>query len=203
MMVQRLNMATQRVINIADAEQPTDALNRRSGDARYLQLTGGSVNGSLSVGGSLTTDMTVGDNDWHELGPVRFTINRGGQSLVAVTVTGNLNLPQSNMLVLGFDVGGASGTVQRNVWLYGYAAATDVGFAAVLIVQQNTPVVDFPVRVKWLGGQPGQDAGQWPAFTIRGGPPGELLRTQIVITDLGPALSAQEETSHDDNPSIH
>jgi hypothetical protein len=228
MMVQRLNMAMQPIMNVADATQPQDALNRRAADARYLQLTGGSVNGQLAVSWPLTTfsqpvadidvttkayvdlrraqtvaqyltaDVTISDDDWHDLGPVRFTINRGGQSLVAVTITGNVNMTGSNMLVLGFDVGGASGTVQRNVWLYGYGAETDVGFAAVLIVQQNTPVVDFPVRVKRLAGQPSQEPGQWSAFTLRGGTASELLRTQIVITDLGPALSAQEEPSDDD-----
>jgi hypothetical protein len=67
MMTVALNMALQRIYNLADATADTDALNRRTGDVRYLQpatadarflqLTGGTLSGTL------TTKPGTGAND--------------------------------------------------------------------------------------------------------------------------------------------
>jgi hypothetical protein len=67
MMTVALNMALQRIYNLADATADTDALNRRTGDVRYLQpatadarflqLAGG------TMAGTLTTKPGTGAND--------------------------------------------------------------------------------------------------------------------------------------------
>jgi hypothetical protein len=49
-----LNMAIQRIFNLGDATSPTDALNQRSGDARYLQPFGADQRYLQLAGGTLT-----------------------------------------------------------------------------------------------------------------------------------------------------
>ncbi len=48
-----------KVINVADAVDPTDALNQRTGDARYVNVTGDTMSGTLNMSSSRIVN--VGD----------------------------------------------------------------------------------------------------------------------------------------------
>jgi hypothetical protein len=64
MMTVPLNMALQRIYNVANATADTDALNRRTADARYLRRDGGTMDGTLiTVPGTGQNDLGLGIGD--------------------------------------------------------------------------------------------------------------------------------------------
>lgn len=54
-----INAGDFKVINVADAVDPTDALNQRTGDARYVNVVGDTMSGNLNMSSSRITN--VGD----------------------------------------------------------------------------------------------------------------------------------------------
>lgn len=61
-----LNLGGNLIINVADGTNPTDALNLRTGDARYVNVAGDTMTGDLDLGGThrvtnLATPVAGGD----------------------------------------------------------------------------------------------------------------------------------------------
>lgn len=84
-----------RLINVGDATDDTDALNRQTGDARYVNVTGDTMTGNLTMSsGSIIgpTDPTagthVGDRDYND---ARYVEVAGD------TMTGDLNMSNNDV----------------------------------------------------------------------------------------------------------
>lgn len=210
-----ISAAGQRVSNVGDPTMATDALNRRSGDGRYLQLAaGGIVGGPLMVMTTpvvdydaankvyvdrrrapaavfdLPANVTVpGDGGWHEIARVPFAISRGGSSLIMVNVSCNVtNAP--NIALIGVRFG--SGAAERRVFTYGGGPPENnvSGFFVSLTAVVVGDDISIPIQMSALstGGAP-------PPFTIVGGNDTVAARSQIVIVDLGPVPAAEEGNS--------
>lgn len=57
-----LDMGGNKITSLGNATVGTDALNRQTGDGRYLQLTGGTLTGTLNFVGAIGTAINVGLN---------------------------------------------------------------------------------------------------------------------------------------------
>jgi hypothetical protein len=231
MMVMRLNMATQPIQNVADATMATDAMNRRASDARYLQTAvGGIVNGPILLFATPVVDNDVVNkryvdqrrapsllfdipNDhpitaaggWQPIYGVPYAIPRGGVSLVMVSLSCNISGAEGIMFIgarinsLSVTSGPREGP-ERRVWAYGVPTPPMCcGFTVNLYaeVSGDNPVIQIDLRAL-DGGTPAPARN----FTVLGGDNVAVsARSQILITDLGPRPSAQdesEEPSHDE-----
>jgi hypothetical protein len=203
-----LTMSMQRIMALADATTGTDALNRQSADARYLQLTGGALSGNLILNAppvlathaatrgyvdqtaspraptvifDIPVDYPIAHDDtWKILYTANFPIPRGGNSLVMVSLSCNVK-DVSAIKLIGARI---QGNPERIVWAYGATAPNiSCGFTVNLYaeVSGNNPAV--VIELKPVDG----GAGAAPApFTVVGGGPTVADRSQICIFDLGP-----------------
>jgi hypothetical protein len=198
-----LDLGRNRIMNVADAAADADALNRQSGDARYLQPNvGGFITGPLqllfaavapndavtkgyvdqrrapAVVFDLPENIQIpGDSVWHRIADVPFAIPRGGTSLVGVTVSCNVTDFQGVAIV---GVRFAAGSQERQVFAFGGGATPSSGF--VVEMAASWAAVNFPVPIEVIS-LPSGGAAPVP-FTIIGG--AGALRSQITIVDLGP-----------------
>lgn len=62
-MIDHLNVGENRIINVADAEGPLDAVNKQYLTTQYLPLSGGQITGSLIIDNSLTVHGLTTFND--------------------------------------------------------------------------------------------------------------------------------------------
>ena len=117
------------------------------------------------------------------LAVVRAIVTRPGPSMLAVTVACNVtNI--TNIGAADVRIAGALGVGVvpiRRVWIYG-GGAEATGFNAVLYVPNTGGTIDVQVEVRAVG-----LTGAPQSFTIIGGGPAEDLRSQVCVTDLGPA----------------
>lgn len=215
MIVKTLNLATlAKISNLADATVAGDAMNMRSGDARYLQLSvGGTVVGPLNLSAvpltpanattknyvdvqdilhgradsyilSFPGNVTISaEGEWHTLAMPRFTIPRGGKSIVKVTLSLNIDdtLTQ-NIYTLGARI---AGNPNKKIWSYG---GQNNGVDVALFTEVDGQVMDINIEMALINTQ-----GTRPSnFIVLGGGTNEY-RSQICIEDLGPASTVVEE----------
>lgn len=88
-----LDAGTHRVINVADAQAATDALNVQTGDYRYINITGDAMSGTLNMTTNRITN--VGDAvDYFDavsmsFGDSRYLRTVGGQMLGTIDMNNN------------------------------------------------------------------------------------------------------------------
>jgi hypothetical protein len=201
-----LSVGAYPIHNVANPTADADALNRQSGDTRYLQLAaGGMVIGPLSlysnpvIPNDVTTKAYVdasiaqarapaviwdivndvliaGDGGWHELVRVPFTLARTGLSRLQVTLFCNMS-GVNNVACVGARL--AAGGIERRMFAFGAPPTASCGFTCSLYFDTSPGLINIPVELSSL------PLGSAPVpFTILGGSVPE--RSQIVIVDLGP-----------------
>lgn len=198
MAVKPLNMAVQRITNLANATAASDAVSRSFGDARYLQLlAGGIVQGPLQVtlapqidndaANKLYVDQrraptlltTIPSNvgpitgNFVNLAPITYPIPRGGNSRILVSVNLQCTAAADAQIMTGgirLDLFPAAGT--RSAFLYQTSGACgDLSGQFFVDVSGNTTGL-FNVQVALMGGATN-------GFNI-------LAGSQIAVVDLGP-----------------
>jgi hypothetical protein len=205
-----LNMSMSPITALGDATAATDALNRQSGDARYLQLTaGGTVVGPLRlnnpplIGADVTTKTYVdqvasaarsqtvvfdvpedkiipGDGAWTEVASVPFIMARSGLSKIAVIISCNLR-GINNVAGVGVRLG--PGGAERAVFAFGNPGPTPPPMSSGFTVELYSDVSTGSMTVPvQLCWLP---LGAAAPFTILGGSGPE--RSQVCVMDLGPA----------------
>jgi hypothetical protein len=208
MFARPLNMATQKISNVADAEVATDALNRRAADARYLAIAGGIMGGPPMLSGPPVVDLDAAPKNyvdqrranalagdflasdlnvptsplgtWVSLINTSFAIPRGGVSRVKATVALNVNgIPQGNIAHMGIRFPGYP--IQK-VFVYAQLnTRSSINAAIICTVTGNNPNVIVQIAVLDYNGTP-------PAnLQIVGGVSDD--RAQICFEDLGPAVT--------------
>ena len=186
-----------------------------SGDGRYLGLVaGGIVTGPMQLlfNPAVATDavtkgyvdnrlaapvlldipanvVIAGDDAWHDVVAVRIVIPRLGTSRIAVAVTCNIqDMPSTALGFADVRLAGTaappSGTIVRRCWLYGVTPPNVAcGFITVLYADvAGGGSMDIPLQVRAVGA----GTGAPPSFTIIGGNATVDLRSQILLTDMGP-----------------
>lgn len=121
-----LDMAGFRIVNLGNALAGTDALNRNSGDARYVQKTGDSMSGTLTLTGGtsqvvLPNAPTIGTHAANKtyvdaavaagVGGGLATLDPIYVNVVGDTMTGTLTLSSGNVNVSTGDITVALGNV--------------------------------------------------------------------------------------------
>lgn len=90
----QLDVGEYKIINVADAVDPTDALNLRTGDARYVNVTGDSMVGNLSMSSNRVTNVgnAVDATDAVSVafGDSRYLRISGGQMMGTLDVNNNM-----------------------------------------------------------------------------------------------------------------
>jgi hypothetical protein len=123
---------------------------------------------------------------WIQIGVVRIIVTRGGASLLAVTVALNIQNMNPSIGFADVRIAGALGigiAAQRRGWIYGESGGPGSGFTTALYIPvPNGGTFDVQVEVRSAG-----PVTQQPSFTVIGGNAANDLRSQIVVTDLGPA----------------
>ena len=214
--VSAVNLTGQRVTSLGDPTTATDALNLRSADARYLGLAAGGIvtgpvqflfnpavdNDAVTKGYvdrslrdyrappvvyDVPADVPVGLTDtWASIGVVRIILPRAGNSRIAVAVECNAKDVSATIAFGDVRLSGVqtnTGAIIRRVWIYGAPGLPACGFTATLYTEVTGGTVDVPVQIKSIASSTGAPG----SFTIIGGDATVDLRSQIVITDLGPA----------------
>lgn len=188
MFIYKLNAATNPISNVGDPIGPADALNLRTADARYLPM---SERRAPSVTYDIPADVAVlGDDAWHQIATVPFTLTRTGNSTLLVSVSCNLT-GFSNIALVGVRF--ASGSPERHTFAYGAPPAA-TGF----LVEMTASVVGGPEPILISIELVSLSIGGTPSpFTVVGG--AVATRSQITIIDLGP--SGGSEIAEETEPS--
>ena len=211
-----INAALQRISAVGDATMATDALNRRSGDGRYLQTaTGGIVGGPLMLmtapvvdndaatkvyvdrrrAPSLLVDVPfdhpIEAGDWRTLADQPFAIPRGGDSLVMVSLSCNIrdNRAQKGIGYIGARIQGGA---ERIIWFYSVASssgppAPNPAMASGVAVNLYAEVSGAnPIITIQLRSLNGGPPSPDGDFVVIGGDQSVAERSQFAIIDLGP-----------------
>lgn len=120
-----INAGGQKVINVAPATEPTDALNLQTGDSRYVNVTGDTMSGELNMSSSRVTNVGNATSAYDAVnlatGDSRYVQVLGGQMLGSLVMNNNkitglaaavdpqdaLNLGTAKSLFILAGVGGA------------------------------------------------------------------------------------------------
>lgn len=123
--ITNINAGSFRVINVGDAIDPTDAINQRTGDARYVNATGDTMSGNLNMSSSRITNvgsatepydavsLSFGDSRYLQvlggamLGPLAMNNNKISGVMDAVNPQDALNLRTAKSLFILAGTGGA------------------------------------------------------------------------------------------------
>lgn len=205
MLAVRLNAATMQITNVGDAVAAGDAMNQRASDIRYLRLAvGGTVLGPLKcvqrpildedvtnkiyVDGlrapslkvepaALPLGVTAGT--WLPYWTGNYPIPRGGNSRVLVSVAVAVNGSTASLWALGAR---CNGEVRGGQFIYFSGGAAQFEF--YVDVTGNNPALEVELSIS-----NGTVNNTDPPITAGDN------RSQILIADLGPRPSAQEEPS--------
>lgn len=203
MVVKPLNMAVQRITNLADPTVATDAVNRRAGDARYIQSTGGMMTGALTLYGpspqfdndavpkvyvdqrrapslmvAIGQDVPIpGGTVWTSIFSLPFNIPRGGNSRVRVSLSANIKDHPVQISLLGARI---PGNPERRVFGYAMSAMNAPGINVDLFADVTGTNPTITVEVCSFA-----DVNNMP-FTVIGGDTSVPNRSQLLITDEGP-----------------
>jgi hypothetical protein len=197
-----------RITGVANPTVADDALNLRTGDARYVTLqNGGIVAGPLQlmqapfvpndvvtkgyvdnlrgrpVVYDIPADVVIpASGAWTEIArvPITLPLRTGLVSLIMVSINCNLR-GISNVAGIGVRVPAAQ---EQRVFGFGPNATDDSAGFSVNIYAQPAPgatTVELPIQLNTfsIGGSP-------VPYTVVGGGPLVPDRSQIVVTDLGP-----------------
>jgi hypothetical protein len=163
-----LTMNMNRIMAVADATAPTDALNQQTGDARYGR--------AQSVVIDLPGNVTFTSATFANLMPIIFSIPRGGNSRIMVSMVLDCSLPgDSQIAITGVRCDNAPSTI-RSGFLYQLNGACSGVVAQFAFDVAGTSVGPFNVQCANLSVGPGGGAVSWTA----------LVGSQAVVTDLGP-----------------
>jgi hypothetical protein len=163
-----LSMALNRITSVGDATADTDALNGRTGDARYGR--------AQSVVIDLPGNVIFASATFANLMPITFAIPRGGNSRIMVSVVLDCSLPgDSQICITGVRCSSAPATI-RSGFLYQLNGACSGVVAQFVFDVAGTSVGPFDVQCANLSTGPGGGAVSWTA----------LAGSQAIVTDLGP-----------------
>jgi hypothetical protein len=206
-----LSVGGNRIFNVGDATAPEDALNRKTGDARYVTLqNGGIIAGPVQLlqapimptdavtkayvdgvaGGArapaviydLVADRIIPSTGaWTEITRVPFTLPSRG-GMSQIMVTVDCNLSGvDNVQGIGVRIG--SGYPERQVFAFGPGAGAgeSSGFSVHLYSQVSGTSMNIPVELRVFN-----IGTPVKDVTVLGGGSGVASRTQICVIDLGP-----------------
>jgi hypothetical protein len=133
-MLDTIKMGDNRIVNMADALADKDALNRRSGDLRYINTSGDTMVGELSMGNNKITNLSDATSDQDALnrrsGDLRY-VNTTGDTLIGPLTTQNLTPSSNATYSIGADLTRYSNVYANN--LYGTVATSQLsGSVAIL-----------------------------------------------------------------------
>jgi hypothetical protein len=181
-----VNFTNKPLNAVGDPVIDTDALNLRTGDARYAPVGSGSESlRAKPVVYNIAADVVIpGSGEWTLIATVPITLpsRPGVASLLMVSVNCNLK-GVINVNGIGVRIPISPTPEQR---LFGFGAnATDpsVGFSINFFVTSGAGATAFSIPVQlnsfYLGAPP-------IAYTVVGGNALALDRSQVIVTDLGP-----------------
>jgi hypothetical protein len=178
-----LNMSGNVIANIDDPGLPGDALNLRTGDARYAPIDTVRAKPVLY---NVPADVVIpGNGDWTQIANIPCTLppRPGVTSMLMVSVNCNLK-GVNNVAGIGARVPISPTPEQRIFGFGGTAADPAAGFSVNFFVTPAAGVTTLNVAVQLnafpiTGGSP-------ISYTVAGGNVLVLDRSQIVVVDLGP-----------------
>jgi hypothetical protein len=178
-----LNMSGNVIANIDDPGLPGDALNLRTGDARYAPIDTVRARPILY---NVPADINIpGNGDWTQIANIPCTLppRPGVTSMLMVSVNCNLK-GVNNVAGVGARVPISPTPEQRIFGFGGTAADPAAGFSVNFFVTPAAGVTTLNVAVQLnafpiTGGSP-------VSYTVAGGNILAIDRSQIAIVDLGP-----------------
>jgi hypothetical protein len=160
------------ITNVGIAVLPGDAASKNYVDVAIANAR------APTVLYDLPADVPIaGDGEWHLLAQVPFALARTGMSRIQITLNCNLS-GVNNVASIGARL--IDDAVERTIFGFGISPGDSVGFNCNLYFDSNPGLINIPVELTSLALQ----ASPSP-FTVLGG--SGPRRSQIVITDLGPA----------------